>query len=964
MAISKSNFNSLARAANKRRMAVQEFNKIPKEDTATRQKFILDQVAREDKLRNKLNINKGNVGRAWQQKLGRAKLIEEYKGHKIFQDNDGFSHKGPSNDDPNIPMWGRAKSIEEVRSNIDEYLNNKLEKRFVNAEQTPEERRAKYKIAQSLGMSPKEARVFRDREFPKMYRRLGLQSPKGQDKAALMAQHGFVKPKKKTAQDLLNEVYNENPELKKQEDYTPHLNKWREAANDYRGKQAVKRFEAHSKYPSSKVKTIKNDRGDIEGFIGYDHDKSGQGTINEMGVAPWAQGKGHGSKLLNDAVEDMRNDGMKEVTTHATGDAGSFYRKHGFKRVAGRIHSLDLNKSIPNTDESINEIGEDGKRIQIIESNVKKDIASIKEEAQPQKPKTKLQDKIIGDIKYLEKKEMLLKLKDVVNTISEHVEKMAQVENKKLYHTSADPIDKIKSKPMWFTDNEKNAKGYHRNTQEAAGRAHTYEASATGNILNDKELHQQAKKLKFNYDDFVGDMVSNPTQQELAKHPVVNKLKRFADGIEHPDYDPDDNQKDTKATLMFHPHKNIKLIGEAHFSKSSPEKKEMLIKLGETIKMINNKIEKSKEKCSDCGKALKPTSKVYGENFYHQCDNCLQYFCDKCSDTDEDTGKTMCLNCLESQKRSSKIEKQMKVYLEGNEMPPGDEEVMQGAKGGRYYLSSGSGSSGPVISEQEEGNNNQQDEEQAIPQMNQSVPQAEPEDEEDEINLVQPEENDDTKLQREGYAKIDLDKLLKTISNITSKTENYKNEALKDKNNIIKNIESVIKSLENKDIVDIFLKGYKEVALLGVEYPDSEINNVHNLAKEVNIKKGLNLDLKAWDRIEKILDIDKVAHALHQESKAFNIEHNAPLYPLLDKLAGISSDLGEMIRDDRLLLLNKRATSKDLDSLNSVTVFKKSISLDSGKSYWILAKKAIKDGIDSLDDDELVILREWIYARI
>jgi hypothetical protein len=85
---------------------------------------------------------------------------------------------------------------------------------------------------------------------------------------------------------------------------------------------------------------------------------------------------------------------------------------------------------------------------------------------------------------------------------------------------------------------------------------------------------------------------------------------------------------------------------------------------------------------------------------------------------------------------------------------------------------------------------------------------------------------------------------------------------------------------------------------------------------------------------------------------------------VLDELAEISKDMGERNRDDRLLYLSKSFDSRDIEALNSITVFHKGIKFDSGKSYWNTAKKAIRNGVEDLSDEELIELREWIYARI
>ena len=174
-------------------------------------------------------------------------------------------------------------------------------------------------------------------------------------------------------------------------------------------------------------------------------------------------------------------------------------------------------------------------------------------------------------------------------------------------------------------------------------------------------------------------------------------------------------------------------------------------------------------------------------------------------------------------------------------------------------------------------------------------------------------------------------------------------------------------------MVDNFLAGYKELTIKGTRIGDKELATTFNLAKEVNISKQLNLPpTKSWEVMDRVVYIDSVAHSLHQIHKKGITSSTSPStsppttiggpYPVLDELAEISKSMGEVNRDDRLLILNKMADNRTLDSLNSVSVFSK--SLDRSTSYWKTCKKAIRNGVEDLTDDELIELREWIYARI
>ena len=345
------------------------------------------------------------------------------------------------------------------------------------------------------------------------------------------------------------------------------------------------------------------------------------------------------------------------------------------------------------------------------------------------------------------------------------------------------------------------------------------------------------------------------------------------------------------------------------------------------------------------------------------------------------------------------LTKQQKVYLNETQMPPSNVQVMQGEKGGRYYLAGGRGEGEGNENEAQEQVNNMQDNEMNNPQVNPMAPQddAEVEDKEEEPIIEPIKETPDIKLQHEGYAEIDKTRLLRTISNLLGKPENKDNNKDKsfldresggnaittlNKKELLNNIDKLQKSENNAVIIDNFLEGYKELALIGSDYPIEKIEALNILANKVNKIYNFNDSKinKSYDRLSLVINIDSVAHQLHQVHKA-NQKHNEnllnkgisghlgtetirPVFPVLDKLAEISKALGEDDRDDRLILISKSTDNINLKPMNHLEVFHKSLSFDNGPSYWNLAKKAIKSGVKSLDDDELITLREWIYSRI
>lgn len=72
-------------------------------------------------------------------------------------------------------------------------INDFLEKGFINYYQTPEERRAKYALARSMGMKPVLARQFRDTHTPKIFRVLGKPVPPLKERKRMLSEFGFNK---------------------------------------------------------------------------------------------------------------------------------------------------------------------------------------------------------------------------------------------------------------------------------------------------------------------------------------------------------------------------------------------------------------------------------------------------------------------------------------------------------------------------------------------------------------------------------------------------------------------------------------------------------------------------------------------------------------------------------------------------------------------------------------------------
>jgi ribosomal protein S18 acetylase RimI-like enzyme len=169
------------------------------------------------------------------------------------------------------------------------------------------------------------------------------------------------------------------------------------------------------------------------------------------------------------------------------------------------------------------------------------------------------------------------------------------------------------------------------------------------------------------------------------------------------------------------------------------------------------------------------------------------------------------------------------------------------------------------------------------------------------------------------------------------------------------NIQKSYSEWVGKNEVNVFLKGYRELAMVGSGFPESQLDVLYSVADNVNDTLELKVKLDYSDRLAKVISIDSVAHALHQDK----FSDGTSRYQILDELAGISKSRGEENRIDRLLVLD----GKDPNSLNqSIAIIQKGV--ESSQSFWNLMVKAIKSGTKILSDDEVVVLREWVYSRI
>lgn len=184
------------------------------------------------------------------------------------------------------------------------------------------------------------------------------------------------------------------------------------------------------------------------------------------------------------------------------------------------------------------------------------------------------------------------------------------------------------------------------------------------------------------------------------------------------------------------------------------------------------------------------------------------------------------------------------------------------------------------------------------------------------------------------------------------------------KNRMNDMINGLAKSLDEEFLIDKFLKGYKKLAVFSKSLDNDSLNQIYKDSQTINNIKGLSIqDLIEEERLDKVIYIDSVAHALHQDK----FENGTSRYKILDDLADISKAIGEKNRMDRLILLNNPMGKNNLSNLaGGVQVLLKGNgpSLEKSNSFWRIFEKYLKFGREKLSDQELILMREWLYVKV
>lgn len=133
------------------------------------------------------------------------------------------------------------------------------------------------------------------------------------------------------------------------------------------------------------------------------------------------------------------------------------------------------------------------------------------------------------------------------------------------FHTTTKPLTKLHDDhPTWVSLHKHHADGWHRNTVENSGDAHTYKVEVRGKVAHhtDKHVQKLLKDHGVDHHEYAGHLVENPSKDEVHSHPATKALiKHGYHAYVHTDYDPNDFDNDADSMVVFHGGKHAKITG-------------------------------------------------------------------------------------------------------------------------------------------------------------------------------------------------------------------------------------------------------------------------------------------------------------------------------------------------------------------------------------------------------------------
>jgi 8-oxo-dGTP diphosphatase len=181
---------------------------------------------------------------------------------------------------------------------------------------------------------------------------------------------------------------------------------------------------------------------------------------------------------------------------------------------------------------------------------------------------------------------------------------------------------------------------------------------------------------------------------------------------------------------------------------------------------------------------------------------------------------------------------------------------------------------------------------------------------------------------------------------------------------ILDKTEELIQKAEQVNLIDRFVEEYRNKLILKEEYLDDV--KLFSLAEEINTIKGFKIDHEPVE-VHNFFTLREVHTGetlqigydkTDSGSRAF-----ASAGSVVRPTAVAKALYTERAKECNCTGCNRNGCIKALNAQLFSSMVRKSVPLETGRSFWKLYDKAITGGVDALSDQELVILREFLYAR-
>lgn len=183
----------------------------------------------------------------------------------------------------------------------------------------------------------------------------------------------------------------------------------------------------------------------------------------------------------------------------------------------------------------------------------------------------------------------------------------------------------------------------------------------------------------------------------------------------------------------------------------------------------------------------------------------------------------------------------------------------------------------------------------------------------------------------------------------------------------MKTLAEEMKKAYGEELVAKFINEYKSQLLLKSEYQNTQL--LSELANLVNNFYGFGIE-KHPTFVEEMIPLTFVAKGQYGIATDFLDENGEQLISVDVLKSEISPNMvAQKLYEYKLASCQctgcgKSSCIKALNKELLSTNIMKSLPLETGKRFWDLFEMALKNGINSLKDNDLLILREFLYARV